>query len=300
MAKQLDACSVAAFLDEHGVADGSDAVWLRAQLEALAAVPLDQLSFLQLAWWLSRPGGVVRALRDTRAFVVAEGTYRLVERLHLELGEAVRLRCPVSAVSTSENEGPVIVSSGGEQVEANAAVVAVPLPVLGDIAFEPALRPDHQRAVAELRFGGASKVVAHASARPGRWRTVFGGRYLKTAWRIGSTLAGEAPHASDGVPSDQELTEELAAAFELTPTQLADSEVVNWTTQPHVRGTYIAYAPGQLTAHGPALDHGEAPVWFAASERSSWPDSMEGAVESGEHVARLVGDHLDHRIDRQR
>ncbi|HWC12111.1 MAG TPA: FAD-dependent oxidoreductase [Acidimicrobiales bacterium] len=294
LATELDASSVASFLDDNGVVEGSDAVWIRGQLEALAAVPLVRLSMLQLAWWLSRPGGLVRALRDTRAYIVSEGSYRLAERLHQELGGAVRRGCPVSAVAAYGKTEPVVVTSGGEQVEAVAAVVAVPLPAIGHIRFEAPLRPEHQRAVEQLRFGGAAKIVARALARPARWRTVFGGRHLKTAWRIGPMLAGEAPDLGDGVPSDGELSEELASAFELAPTQLGDLEVVNWTMQPHVRGTYIAYAPGQLTELGPALDHGQGPVWFAASERSSWPDSMEGAVESGEHVAQLVLDHLDH------
>lgn len=291
-AERLDAESVASFLDANGVVGGSDAAWLRAQLEALGTVPLGRLSLLQLVWWVARPGGVLPALRDTRALVGAQGTSQLTTRLAREVASALRLSSPVSAVTT-EGPGRVTVTAEGEQIEAVSVIVAVPQPVLDRIRFEPRLRPEHQEAVESLQFGAASKVVATTSAPAARWRTVFGGRHLKTAWRIGSVLAGVAPHLTSAVPSEQDLVDELAEAFDLSPAQLIDPKVIDWETQPHVEGTYIAYAPGQLTRHAPALAHGVAPIWFAGAERSSWPDSMEGAVESGARAAHLVIEHLE-------
>lgn len=282
-AEELDGESVASFLDRHHV----DAQWLRAQLEALGTVPLDELSLLQLVWWLARPGGVLPAVRGTRSYVGADGTSALIAGLRDELDGVVRLSCPVSAV-TVESGGRVVVTGGGEDFEGAAAIVAVPLPVLPRIEFDPALRPAHRRALGSVRFGAASKVVATTSVRGPRWRSVFGGQHIKSAWRIGDVLAGIAPHLQDDPPAARELTDGLAAAFEIPPHALDAVEVIDWADQPYVGGTYVGYRPGQLTEHAPSLDHGTGPVWFASAERSTWPDSMEGAVESGERVARLV------------
>ena len=68
------------------------------------------------------------------------------------------------------------------------------------------------------------------------------------------------------------------------------SESVDWSADPLFGGTYLAPRPGELSAHGSGLGPGTPPVVFAASERSSWPDSMEGALESGTRAAtRLLG-----------
>ncbi|TDC88545.1 hypothetical protein E1285_18105 [Actinomadura sp. 7K507] len=42
---------------------------------------------------------------------------------------------------------------------------------------------------------------------------------------------------------------------------------------------------GQLTRYGAALRDPHGPLVFAAAERSSWPNSMEGALESGRTAA---------------
>lgn len=290
---------VAATLDQRSVDDlfaeqpvvGTPAEWVRAQIEGLATVPLGELSLLQLAWWVSRAGGVFPALRGTLALVGADGTYRLVEALHRELDSVVRTGSPVSAV-TAHGDDHVTVSSSTGEVEARAVVMAVPAPALRDIKFTPPLKARHGEAVRQTRFGAAAKVVALATMTPSRWRAVVGGEHLKVAWRIGDRLAGMAPHLTDVPPPDHVLVEELAEAFDLTPHQLVDPQIVDWAAQPWIGGTYVAYAPGQLTRHAPALGPGVAPLWFAAAERSSWPNSMEGAVESGEATAQRVARRL--------
>lgn len=221
-AEELDAESVASFLDRHQ----ADPQWLRAQLEALGTVPLDQLSLLQLVWWMARPGGVLPAVRDTRAYVGAGGTSALIDRLHDELDGALRLGWPVSAV-TVESGGRVVVTGGREPFEGTAVIVAVPLPVLPHIEFEPPLRPAHRQALRAVRFGAASKVIATTSVRGPRWRSVFGGQHIKSAWRIGDVLTGIAPHLQDDPPTARELTDELTAAFDIPPHALDAVTVID-------------------------------------------------------------------------
>lgn len=186
----------------------------------------------------------------------------------------------------------VVVTCGGERLDAAAVIVTVPLPMLSRIEFEPDLRPAHRQVLEAVGFGAASKVVATTTVRGPRWRSVFGGRHIKSARRIGDVIAGVAPHLTGPPPSDEDLVIELAAAFDTPPGALEGATVVDWADQPYIGGTYVAYRPGQVTSHAPALDHVGRPVWFASAERSSWPNSMEGAVESGQRAAELViSDH---------
>lgn len=85
------------------------------------------------------------------------------------------------------------------------------------------------------------------------------------------------------------LAADLAAAFGLTPDPLTDPAVTGWTHQPHIGGSYLVHAPGQLTGHRPALNAGHRTrVRFAGADFSSWPNSMEGAIQSGQTAAQVL------------
>jgi monoamine oxidase len=64
--------------------------------------------------------------------------------------------------------------------------------------------------------------------------------------------------------------------------------ICRWSSHPAIGGCDIGFTPGQLTAMGPHLAAGHGLVDFAGAERSSWPNNMEGAVESGNLAAATV------------
>jgi monoamine oxidase len=62
-----------------------------------------------------------------------------------------------------------------------------------------------------------------------------------------------------------------------------------WLEDPWSRGSYGFFAPGALTVYGPSLATPVGRLHWAGSETSlEWPGYMEGAVRSGERVAREV------------
>ncbi|MGP4025812.1 FAD-dependent oxidoreductase [Actinomadura sp. 3N407] len=145
-------------------------------------------------------------------------------------------------------------------VRAKAAVLAIPLPALRRIAITPPLPEPLTAAMNDLRFGTATKISARvASGRPIRPRAVVGGSPLGIAWRTGQVISG--------------ITAETGH---------------DWTTDPWSGGSYIAFGPGRLTRHGAALRTPHGRLAFAAAERSSWPNSIEGALESGHTAATRV------------
>jgi monoamine oxidase len=84
------------------------------------------------------------------------------------------------------------------------------------------------------------------------------------------------------------MLEEVSELFGIRDS--AQGEAVRWAQEPFIGGTYVVFEPGQLVRHGPHLRRAHDRVYFAAAERSSWPDSMEGAVESASRaVERVTG-----------
>jgi monoamine oxidase len=64
---------------------------------------------------------------------------------------------------------------------------------------------------------------------------------------------------------------------------------MDWPSDPGAKGSYSFPAPGQVTAQGPTLRQGIGRLHFAGEYTSyAFMGYMEGALESGESVARRI------------
>ena len=285
-AAELDSRSAREWLEERS-GGGRAYRLIAALLEGLATVRLEQLSLLHVLWWIARPGGPIAAMRDVNAMRPSGGAQELSRRLAARLREPVRLSTPVRGVRQLDGGALLVEGRGGAQWRTRCAVVCVPLPAVEAIAFDPPL-DDAQRALhRELRFGRATSVVVAGEGPPrARHGLVVGGDELPLAWRAGHGAKGLFL-GEDGEEGTPALAGRLARAFGLSAPP-AETEAVRWAQEPFVGGTYVAFAPGQLVRHGPHLRRPHGRVHFAGAERSSWPDSMEGALESGTLAADRV------------
>lgn len=269
---ELDSRSVGEWLSGAGIC-GRASVFTRALIEGFATVPLESLSLLHLLWWIRR-GGIAGATR----WRVGGGAQRLADGLAEQLREPVLLRAPVRAVEQSKSG--VSVHTEGREFRARRAIIAIPLPVLRHVHFEPAL-PARVQATSELGFGRSSSVVI-VTRGLSRWDTpgaAVGDAPVGLAWRRGRTIKGLVPPGSM-----ERAGASLARTFGVSEHRRVEHSV-DWTADPQSGGTYLAPAPGELSTHGAALGLEHGRIYFAGSERSSWPDSMEGALESGERAA---------------
>ncbi|GAB3510701.1 FAD-dependent oxidoreductase [Amycolatopsis cihanbeyliensis] len=170
-------------------------------------------------------------------------------------------------------------------IAAAGGLVAVPLPALRQLALSPPPSSAFRSAMHAMTYGRASKIVATVTGDPPvRHRAVLGAGPLAIAWRHGSTLAGIGI-TDDTAPAA--LASDLATAFGLDPAQLNHSACTNWTEHPHIGGSHLVHTPGQLTQHAAALRYADrrARVRYAGADFSGWPNSMEGAVRSGQAAA---------------
>jgi monoamine oxidase len=148
--------SLRAFLDQH--LPGS------AAAEALAARAA-------ISWAASEDLLSCHILLDAVASVqplptarVAGGNQGIALALAAHLGDRVRLQTPASAVRTTP-EG-VRVDVQGASIDADAVVIAIPLPLLEEFDLQPGM-PDLQReAMTRMVRGHAAKLHAPLSSRP--------------------------------------------------------------------------------------------------------------------------------------
>ena len=173
--------------------------------------------------------------------------------LALARGRDVRLETPVSAISWSRTG--VTVTAGGDELDADAAVVAVPVPVLGTIEFDPEPSPALQAATEELRYGHGVKTILQyekgfrargsvasdlsfqaASIAENRVATAY------TTGRNGLLYGTISKHTRPLLVAD-ELGEVYPGSRGLY--LLGDSYA--WHTDGWSLGTAVAYSPGQVT-----------------------------------------------------
>ncbi len=287
-AADLDGVSVADWIESQGF-DGVTRWLLATGIGGYAGRPIDRLSLLEFLWWIARYRGNLRALRTGSSHHIAEGAQQVCLRIADGLRGTVTLGVPVDAI---HQDGNVELYSDGARVcVARRAIVTAPVSVLGRISFDPPLDPEQRRLVASLRYGHITKVgaVARAPIRVRR-RAAIGGDDLVFTARIGNQLIGYRVH-EPWEPGLGDPLGVLADDYGLDADRI-NGAVVDWSQEPFACGSYVAFAPGEITRHGPHLRRPHGLVHFAGSERSSMPQQMEGAVESGTLVGAEVGRQL--------
>jgi monoamine oxidase len=272
-AGRLDAQTLAGWLVDRGASQR-----LLAAVEALIAVgsstvPTNEMSLLGYAAKLAA-GAAPTGLR--LRFV--GGPTALAARLALELEGLIALGAAVTGFEQGDHRVVVMLEDGRAE-EAERVVVAVPLTMQRMLGFDPPMPDVRRRALAEGRYGDATKEAALFADAP-----------------------AVAPAATpEGViyPSDEnphilirfagaEAAGRLADFSRLAGANPGAVAGVRWSRERWTGGTYLILGPGHLTTWWRRLGEPHGRIHFAGAERSNLPSYMEGAVRAGEDVAAEV------------
>ncbi len=229
---------------------------------------------------------------------LAAGNQRLAGAMAERLGERVRLRTPVLAVD--HDEGTIRVQTAAGAIDARAVVLALPLPVVRDLSFEPALPAWKLAALDRVALGHAAKLhlplarTAPTSAVmsvPDRYWcwTATGGD--GTVAPVLNCFAG-SPRALDrlavaaGPEAWRERVRRLRPDLEISD---GGAVLTTWSDDPWAQGAYST--PGLATEAGDEdrLTAPSGPLHFAGEYTAGpWSGLMEGALRSGIRAAREV------------
>ncbi|MFJ8695009.1 flavin monoamine oxidase family protein [Streptomyces roseolilacinus] len=220
-----------------------------------------------------------------------DGTKALLDALVADAGAEVHLSSPVRRVTRTADHVEVV-TDAAERFLARAAIVATPLNCWRDIDFRPALHPAKRAVTSQGHAGHFAKVWLLAEGLPEPHFFAAGSpdgfQWIRTE-RVtdqGSLLTGFGDPATS--PDLYTLGGAQKALAAYAPTaRVTAVHSHDWNRDPYARGTWIAYRPGWLTTHGPAVSAPEGRVAFAGGDTSTSFNAlwMDGAVETGIRAA---------------
>ena len=233
---------------------------------------------------------------------VAHGNMRLPEAMAGQLSGSVSLNERALRIEQTSS-GVRTTLSSGRILDADAAIVAVPLPALDQISLD--LPPNRQALLKSVTY---HKVVQlhcvvdepfwEAAGWSGSWwtdgplgriftRSIPGStRHNMTIWINGNDCdrlnALDTDACTDVISSA--LWDLVPAAKEVTSV----GQLVRWSTDPFAGGTWALWKPGQAGRAHDAIQAPDGRLFFAGEHTAEAYRGMEAAMESGERAALQV------------
>lgn len=220
----------------------------------------------------------------------------------------LRLNAEVTFISAMADGVVTAYRTGNSHVTISSAfaVLAVPLTTARLINFNPPLPPAHQRMVQEISYGAVTKVLIEYRRRFWKdkgWngRLASDGPIVYT-WHATSHTEGEhgilTVYTGGGpgerfaaLPDEERMrvaVSEVEKVFPGSSELVEHTATVAWPNELYTRGSYMALAPGQVTAHWPTLFEPAGRLFFAGEHATALQGFMEGALESGQRVAANI------------
>jgi monoamine oxidase len=216
----------------------------------------------------------------------------------------VRLNHPVRVVGWRGTG--VTVDSERETFHADRVVVTVPGPLVAELGFEPALPTEKVRALLELKYGTATRVVAQYAERDLVKEAVGAGCFTdtipgfvmdQTVHQEGDPIILSGLAAGDVEPhglTDPQILDSVDTTMSSAvgrPLKRIAGLVKSWTDDPWSRSVVRAPIGDQRETILPLIAAPLGSRLFFAGEHTDarvGPGGMEGAIKSGYRVAKEV------------
>lgn len=226
------------------------------------------------------------------AYTIIGGVQTLAEAAARTSGARVLLADPAERLSVNA-QGATLITASGQRLQADAALVAMPVNALEQIRFDPPLTGPADRLRRSGHIGRAVKLLVRArGVVPGILVTgeAHGLRYLWSdhirpdgaSLIIAFALAQDLPE-----PDTAPLRATITQAFPEATIEAIDWH--DWCADPFARGTWVAQVAGQEAAHDPVHWTGPGRIAFATSDLA--PDAVgwfEGALASADLAVRHI------------
>jgi monoamine oxidase len=310
-AGEWDALSVRAWLSAARVPTRLARDLVEATVRACFAAELSEVSLLNWLFLVRSAGGIESLMNIAGGYQDAQfegGVGQIPDAMAADLGTAVVLGSPVTAVRQTGDRVEVTGGRSADAVSARRVVLALPRALAAGIRFDPVLPADHALLIHQVPAGTELKMVAIYDS-PFWRRDGVSGATVATDDEIEVTLDTCQPHHAQGVVAGYSAGPRARALAALGETERREVfvrmltrrlgagaaspvEVMeqNWAEEEWSRGCSMGHFPtGVLTQYGRRLREPVGRLHWAGTETASTSyGAMDGAVRSGERVCEEI------------
>lgn len=227
-------------------------------------------------------------------YSIEGGTGELYEAIAADSDAEIRLSSPVASIE--DHGGHVVATTrAGDEVIAKVVVVAVPQNAMHQINISPPVNAPMQNFIDKGHAMKSVKVLVRVKGEVEPFIAVAPigaaplNHVLAEFHRNGDTYLtcfGPDPKAID---FDDRSQVEKSLRFFVPDLEVVEHTWHDWSSDEFSQGTWVMMRPGQLSAEAPEMRKPHGRIQFAGSDVSlTWPGSIEGALQSGTHVAGVI------------
>lgn len=243
-----------------------------------------------------------------KAYKIRGGSDFLPRAFAARMADKIRYGAAVIRIEQDARQVRALYLQAGAhaKLEADYLVCAVPFSVLRHIEISPQFSAEKQKAIEQLLYTSVARIYLQtrrrfwidegfsgsattdlsnmliydgASTQPGT-RGILE-TYMTSARARQITAMKQAERVNAAMESAQKVYPGIRQHLETGVSKCWDED--EWA-----RGAYAWFKPGQMTSLMPHVAVPEGRVYFAGEHASSLPGWMQGALESGNQVARDV------------
>ncbi len=271
-------------------------VALEAYLSGLMHSPIDKGSHVEVNRWWALPGNNMTALHDSCGrYRIKDGTVALINRMIDDGKPEVRLATPVQRVE-DRGDRVVITTADGKRVTAAAVIVALPMNVLPNVEFSPALDARVVEAGRERHAGVGVKLMMRVKGRLAKTRVNALGPTTHPLPLI-ATYAVAEDHTilvMFGPDPNRINYASKAAVQQALRDYFPEAEVEEvhfhpWSMDPYSKGTWCNYRPGWFGKYVEHFQKDRGRIFFGQGDHGEgWRGFIDGAIGAGGGAAQRV------------
>jgi len=254
----------------------------------------DQFAWLEMVRWYCLSGHNLPDMNDMSSrFHFREGTVALLNFILAEGKPEVRLATPVRRVIEAKDQ-VTLVTSRGEELTARAVISTIPLNVLKDLEWQPALPEAKLQASRETHAGHGTKLHVLIEGDHGNLNCAAPSRcalnnLMTEGVADGHThLIGFGPDPELLDANDTESVQQAVRLF-LPGAKVKRALGYQWTLDPYAQGTWCTLRPHMWSKYLRELQQSSARIIFASADwANGFRGFIDGAIEQGFEAGRRV------------
>ena len=253
------------------------------------------ISYFEVIRWaaLSAFNDFAFMLDSVGRYQLKDGTGALIEKMLEDGAPEVRLATPVARIEDL-GDRVRITTRQGDQVHAAAAVITLPMNVLGDVEFSPALPSGARQAAQAGHTGKGNKFYIRLAGQHGKIFALAPSEhpissFFTYAEEPDSTLLVAFNNDREKIDIYDEATVQEALRDFLPDAQVEAVFGYDWVLDPYARGTYPNYRVGWMNQYFDDFQRDMGRLYFASGDHGEgWRGFIDGAIGAGMRAAQRI------------